>query len=308
MALFKKNNATAAERDLDSLRHRRALLMKQKEIAEGALEKAIADRRKILLEADIEQNGGREPVKALIERLRDENESIVDALSAIDGKICDAEVRIAAEKDETARRREVEKRQAALAAARNLLDRSREINAELVDALALLRSCGPACAAAHGNLEYFANEMPGGIRAAFTEAAAYCVMVAEGTAPINAEPVAPQAPPAAAPAVERMAIFLRGPSRWVEPDGEHTAGPHNIVSPPKRVAELALQFGHAVPAHSETAKHLRSLADPHPGWFSPASCLDISQPIPEPATPEPRATVPLCTALFRAPAPLSPTR
>src|SRR5262249_30824371 len=72
-----------------------------------------------------------------------------------------------------------------------------------------------------------------------------------------------------------------------EPDGEIvTAGPHNVVSPPTRIAQLALQHGHAVPPDSETARALRALADPHPGWFSPQSCLDISQPIPAPKPPE----------------------
>ena len=257
MALFKKNNATAAERDLDALRHRKALLEKQREIAESALEKAVADRRRILLESDLDQNGGqREPV-ALIERLKDENEAVTDALAVIDQKIADAEARVAAEKDETARQREAEKRQAGLAAARNMLDRFREISTELVDALALLRSCGPACAAAHGNLEYFARELPGGIQAAFIEVEGYCAMVAGGNVPIRAEVVAPQTPPPA-PAIERRVIVCLQASKWFEPDGTiRTAGKLSQAHVPITIAEQAVAIDNALPVDSDAYKRLR---------------------------------------------------
>jgi hypothetical protein len=60
------------ERELDGLRHRRDLLHRQREAAEAALQKALADRRRILLEADLDKTGGeREPVRRLVERLRE---------------------------------------------------------------------------------------------------------------------------------------------------------------------------------------------------------------------------------------------
>jgi hypothetical protein len=301
MALFKsKNGVSDVEKEIDQLRTRRKMLAGQQQTATAALAQAREHRRTRLLEQDLDSID-RDKLKNIVPRLVDELDAVNDALVSVDQKLADAESRLAAEAERTAREREVKKRQAALGAARNMLDRFREISRELVDALALLAPCGPACAAAHGNLEYLSRELPSGIQAAFDEVGGYCATIASGDAPIRTESLA--APPAAPPApkVERVPIFLRGPSRWQEPDGEHTAGPHNIVSPPKPIAELALQYGHAVAADSETARHLRSLADPHPGWFSPGSCLDISQPIREPKPPEVHVTVPVQHSLAGQP-------
>jgi hypothetical protein len=208
------------ERELEQLRHRRSLLDRQREVAEASLAKALADRRRILLEADLDKtNGDREPVRRLVERLRDENDSVVDAIGALDRQIGEAEMKLAAEREVRARDAERVKRQEALNAARNVLARYREISAELVDALALLAPCGPMCATARANVEYISREMPAGVESAFVEAASYIAMVASGDAPIRIE-AAPVTPPTPPPAIERKQIFLRHPGRWVEA-GEH---------------------------------------------------------------------------------------
>src|SRR5262249_44679596 len=152
--------------------------------AETALQKAIGDRRRILLEADLDRtNGQREPVRQLVERLRDEAESIDDALAALDRQIGEAELRFEAERDARERDQERQKRQEALNAARAVFDRYKEISAELVDALKLLTPCGPTCAATHANIEYLNRELPGGVESAFAEAQSYIVQVTEGTTP-----------------------------------------------------------------------------------------------------------------------------
>ena len=82
--------------------------------------------------------------------------------------------------------------------------------------------------------------------AALQETDSYAATVASCHAAIKNEPKSIELPKPPKP-VERMPVFLRGPSKWREPDGEViTAGPHCTVSPPAAIARAALEFGHTV--------------------------------------------------------------
>jgi hypothetical protein len=274
------------ERELEALRHRRELLTRQREVADGALSKALADRRRVLLESDLDKTGGeREPIRRLVERLRDEAESITDAIGSLDRQISETEDKLAQERDKGIRDRERQHRQEALDAARVVLGDFRAVSARMVEALAPLAGIGVMSAAAHTNLAYLAGELDKGIQASFAEVESYISMIVSGDAPIKIDPpmVAPVPPPAA---IKRKAVFLRRAGRWQEGPEVITAGKHVTCSPPLAIALAAIEHGHAVDPESRVAQELRRLQDPDYAFQPAASCLDISRPMPAPAQPE----------------------
>jgi hypothetical protein len=304
MGLFRAKNGVAdAEKEIDGLKTRRKALLAQHQTATAALARAKEDRRTRLLESDLDAAGAdREKVKGLVLRLADELDAVADALATVDGKLADAEGKLLAERERGKRDAERQRRQEQLDAARAARNEFKEVAARMVEALAPLTSVGVMSAAAHTNLAYLAGELDKGLTAAFDEVAQYISMVSAGTVEIKIEPPVPHAPPSA-PAIERMPIFLRAPSRWREADGEVvTAGPHCTVSPPVDVARAALQFNHAVEVDSETARALRAQMDPDYGWWAADRCCDLTQPAPAPGQPEVHVSEPARHSEFAPPA------
>jgi hypothetical protein len=98
VGIFTKRNP------VDDLKHRKSLLQKQLDAAERRVAEAVDERRRTLLEGDVEKNGG-QPIKSVVPRLRDEVETIREAIGEISGRIAEAEAQLAAERDRTTRDR-----------------------------------------------------------------------------------------------------------------------------------------------------------------------------------------------------------
>jgi hypothetical protein len=299
-----KNNGVAdLEREIDGLRTRRKALLVLQDMAGAALQKALDDRKNRLVEADIDENNAA-TARALVIRLRDENESTAEALAAVNAKISDAEARLAAERELRKRDTERELRMNQVAACRDALDEFKSASIRLVEALAPLAGIGALSAAAHVNAQYLTGELAKGVQGAFDEAQFYVEGVVNGGAPIKVDaPVLPVAPPPPA-AVERKQIFLRHPGRWTEAGEVITAGKHTTPTPPLAIALAAIEHGHAVDPSSRVAQELRRLQDPDFAFQRSADCFDISQPMPEPRPAEVHvASPPVHSTLAPVPGP-----
>jgi hypothetical protein len=293
MAFLKRGTAIGEiEKERDQLLTRRKALLAQQAAATAALARAIEDRSQRMVEADMDA-GTADKARALTIRLRDENDSITDALASLDAKIGECEARLEIERERGKRDQERQARQEQLDHVRDVRERFREACRELIAALKPLASIGPDSANAHAVTEYLDAQLALAHEAGFAECASYVARVSAGATEIKVEPPAasPTPPPAT---IERKAVFLRHPGRWTEENGEViTAGRHVVCSPPIAVALAAIQHGHAVDPESRVAQELRRLQDPDFAWQPPASCIDISRPIPAPQLAEAHATTPL---------------
>jgi hypothetical protein len=290
MGLLRRNETDNIEKLLDQQRTRKKMLLAQKAAAESALQRALANRRQTMIEADMD-NGRTQEARALTVRLRDENDSIDDALSSLDAQISEIEARLVAERAARARELEAARLREEMAKVREKLTAMKTACAEATDAMRALDKI-PAMLAARENLERVAPQLVVGTELGLADGESYIAqMLAEHT-PILAElPAAPEPPPPAA--IERKQIFLRHPGKWVENGEIVTAGKHVVCMPPLAVALAAIQHGHAVDPESRVAQELRRLQDPDYAFQPAASCFDISRPMPEPKPAEPRATEPI---------------
>jgi hypothetical protein len=237
MAFLKRGTAISdVEKERDQLLTRKKALAAQKATAEAALQRAVADRQNTMIEADMD-SGRAQEARALTVRLRDEYETVVDVLAAVDQKLADAEARLAAERDKAERDAERERREKQLERVRAAAKDFSTVAEMLLDKLAPLRGVGVMCSAAHVNLTYLAGELAKGFDCAFSEVQSYINQLEGGDVAIRTE-AAPVAPPAPQPKVERKQIFLRHPGRWQE-NGETTAGRHVTCSPPIAIALAA---------------------------------------------------------------------
>jgi hypothetical protein len=285
MGIFRKSAVEQLESEIDQLHTRRKLLARQREAADAALQKALADRRKRLLEDDLDRsNGERGPVRALIERLRDENDSITDALNSLDAKLAEAETKLAQARERGKRDAERQHRQEQLDAARAARNEFKEVAARMVEALAPLAPIGVMSAAAHVNLQYLAGELTKGFDAAFTEVQSYISMVTAGEAAIKAEPVVlPSAPPPAP--IERRSVTLLQASRWMDVDGIRTGGKLSEADLPLAVAEKALAYGYALETGSDAVRRMLETTGRDYAPQLPQHCVDITRPAPAPGLP-----------------------
>jgi hypothetical protein len=293
MGLLRRTNSIEnSERQLGDLRARRELLARQLTMAEGNLQRETARRRRVMLEESLDANGNdRDKLRTVIERARDEVDVTRDAISTLDVQISEAEVRLAAERERTAREREAARLREEMDKARVQLSELRTKFGQVAHAMRALDRI-PAMLAARENLERVGPQLLTGAELGLADGESYAQqMLAEHT-PIRAE--APAPPPAPQPPkVERKAIFLRHPGKWMENDETITAGRHVTCSPPIAVALAAIEYGHAVDPESHVAQSLRELQGPDYAWQPPRSCADLSRPIPAPKPAEVHATEPL---------------
>jgi hypothetical protein len=295
MALFKpKNPATGIERELENLRYRKSQLHSLLVAAETRLGEVLDERRRSLLEADLDKVGGeRERVRALIDRHRDERDSAIDAIATIDQKLADCETRLAQERDKGARKREADKRSEEVDKARMELSEYRSANARMIDALRPLAGIVPAALAALENLQRLGHELAIGVELALAESESYVTMMRDGGAPIRTELAPPPAPPQP-PKVERLTVVCLAPSKWREASGEiRSAGRLCEADPPRAIADRALQLHNAILPNS--AEHLR-LRETEPVDHAPQlerDCFWLDQPKPQSKPAEPHATTPV---------------
>jgi hypothetical protein len=283
--IFGRKSLTA---EIDGLHTRRDLLSKQLTVVEEKIAEATAARQVHLLEGNLDAPG--EPV--IIERLRDEKSAVIDALAAIDVKVVDAQRRLAEEQD--SRRREVASREltasadALAAVSADLAGVVARIPAALADVLSRL----PAPhAVSPERIKTFADGLVEALQAEAGEARAYIVRLGSGDAPVISSRAEETKPPS--PIVERREVFLLGPSRWTEPNGEVlTSGTHTTCSPPASIAACALEFGHALEPLSAHAIVLRQRIPPNYGPYAAEDCIDLAEPRPTKQVGTPTAALP----------------
>jgi hypothetical protein len=262
--------------ELDQLRARKSLLEKQLATANRELAAAVEARQQVLVEGDPVEPNERPD---LVARLRDELEAVRNAIATVDQRIVEAEGRLAEEQD--SRRRGVASRELTASAdaldhaANAVADAFAKVPAVLDDVLSRMPLPHLILKA---NVESFAASVVEALRAQAGEARAYIVRLAAGDAAL-VSPRIEEVKPAPVPAVERREVFLLGPSRWTEPNGEVvTSGTHTTCSPPAAIAARALELGHALEPLSEHAIVLRQRIPPNFGCFSPQDCVDLTQP------------------------------
>jgi hypothetical protein len=238
------------EAELAALATRKDLLTRQLATAEQRLGEAVAARKVHLLEGDPDVPIGETPI---IERLRDEKAATLDALTTISERIAEAENRLASERDLALRSAAGKE----LTAAADALDRVAAdlagIVARIPAALADVLSRLPAPhAVSPERIKTFADGLVEALQAEAGEARAYSLRLTSGDAAVISSRAEETKPPS--PIVERREVFLLGPSRWTEPNGEVlTSGTHTTCSPPAAIAARALEFGHALDPLSDFA-------------------------------------------------------
>jgi hypothetical protein len=275
LGIFKRKSLAA---DLDQLNTRKSLLVGQLEIAERKLAEATAARAAHLLEGDLDVPNEQSP---LIQRLHDEKDAIVIAISTIGERIAESESKFAAERDLALRSAAAKE----LAVKADTLDRvTNEVAAAIAKMPAVLDDVLNRMPLPHlilkANVESFAASVVEALRAEVGEARRYITRLVEGDAALVTPRTEAEANPAPAPAIERQTVFLLGRSKWAENGEIITSGPHCSVSPPIEIARLALRHGHAIATGSDLAVTLQMRQPPSYANYAPADCLDISQPKP----------------------------
>jgi hypothetical protein len=286
MVLFKRKGES--EREVADLRKRRTMLAERLLAAERDLAQALDDRRRVLLEADLDAPAT-EPI--MIGRLRDEKDALVDAIGRVDAKIAEAEQRIATDRERTAREKEAAERRRQIEAADAAAQDFAAAAERLVATLQPLAPVSLAAGAAASNTKYLTDQLSLGVAAGLAECRSYIARVASGTVAIVAEPIR-IAPPPPAPDVERIAVMLFQASRWNEPDGVTDTGARNgIVKLPVAVAERACVRNLAVRIDSERYHKLRaSEVEPYgQQWAKPLpqdTVVDLDHPDAPATVPE----------------------
>jgi hypothetical protein len=262
--------------ELDGLNARKGLLAKQLTTVEEKLDEAIASRQTRLLEGDPADVTSEPPI--IIERLRDEKSAVVDALATIDSKIMDAQASVDREQDRV--RRETGSKELAIVVEglTRVHDELAAVAAKVAPALSAVLNKLPAPhVVAPERVKAFLDGVLEAAQTVLHEGQAHSSRLVAGDAQVVraiAEPVMPSAP-----IVERQQIFLLVNGKWTEPDGTvRTAGRHIECDPPAAIAELAIEYGHALEPLNEHAIALRQRTAACYAHFAESDCVDISRP------------------------------
>jgi hypothetical protein len=281
VAIFKKkqdNGPVALELERADGLARRDRLREKLAGARAALDRAIADRRKSLLESDDTGDTGSQQIMTL----GIEHDAIADAVELLDNKIKDLESWLAVER----RRAERE------GAAAELDDRVRKV----VAAVATLRTSAAAvCAALPGVLQLtpHSNQQFGKdladlfvnvtttINETLDRARGQVAALKSGDGDARAVVVpAPPPPPAPAPVIERIDVLLIANSCWPE-NGSMVTGPRWSLRPvPVEIVARVEPLGWVIRRDSEVVRRLLDSQQLMSGgpWHSPAvsDCVDLS--------------------------------
>jgi hypothetical protein len=277
------NRGSEGERELANLRRRWELVAGQLQSAERALNEAVDERRKVLLEADLEnlaKNGSQSP-KAFISRLRDEHSACVDALATLDHKIVAAEQKIAVERDIAARQAEAELRTRQISEAEEARARFIAAGELLAQKLEPLVPTAIEVGAAAGNVKFLTAQLALGVEAGLVAAKGYAARITETGEPIRVE-IAKVEPPKPLPRIERRSMLLLQASLWPDPEepspGIRTSGKMTTVPLPLAVADAAERYGFALEPYGPVAMRYREFEPVDYAYNSPNGCRDISKP------------------------------
>jgi hypothetical protein len=280
-----KDGVSTIQGEIDELRARKKMLGKQLETAEASLSKAIDDRRRQLLESDLDKTNG-QPIKNIVGRLRDERDAVTDALDSIAVKLAEAEQRLVAERDKAARDAERQRRQEQLDHVRLSIEAYQGALTRLIESLEPLRGAALSIASILDSLKYLSPQIQTGLKIGVADIGAYIEQMLVGRLPIAPEAAPAAVPKPLPPPMQRQVVFLRHAAKWVE-DGEiKTSGPHTTPALPAEVARLALEYDHAVAMDSPTAAGLRAQKDPDYAFWDPSRCVDLMKPKPAPQSHE----------------------
>jgi hypothetical protein len=288
--IFKRKNREASaalaqlEAELSRSRERRDRLNGQLGEAQRSLDLALAERRRVLVEADADTGSqGRDEVL----RGREEVEAIADAIEQIEARIAHLQTRVTQEKDRLARAeasRELIEHVNALARATDGFTAAAKVMIErapaAIDRMAPGYSQVPI---AVGNLiAQITTEM----NLVANEARHYAAAIANGDAAIRIPPPAIEMPKPA-PQVACVSVLLYGDVKWRDANGETMTAPRmGLWSLPAATAQRAIASGWAVPSDAPIVQRLRE-ADAGVGqsWAPPPAhaCTDLdADPIKRP--------------------------
>jgi hypothetical protein len=305
MALLRRkseNPIAALERELSDLTSRRDALDARLATAAGELAQAFDQRRQSLLDSDLSDEIASARRDATCRAAQDRHGSLVDALAAIGAKVADVETVLIAARDHAAREvvaRAVTADADALAAAAATFS---EAGAKLISAaqavVARVPTINPQFAS---ELASVVQTIPAAAISELLDAArSHSAQVAAGSAPPR-RPVPPPAPEPPAERVERATIFALSPLRWVEGAQTVLAPQYGWASPPKHLAELAVERGLAGPRDSE---HVRRVIESFgvasgPGPGEPERAIDLDSLADDrPATEQPAEGQPRTPPMF----------
>jgi hypothetical protein len=274
----RKNLLDEPTSELENLRHRKSQLTALLSAAEQRLAEATQDRQAKLLESDL-ANGP--PIEVPVFRFADERDAVRAALATVDSKITDAQASVDREQDRIKRDAAAKKLNAAAEDLTKLASELSAVSGKIPNVLSAVLELLPVPPVSQPRVSAFVAGVLEALEVAAREAQSHVAQITAGAAQI-CEPAAQQLVTPPAPAIDRTPIFLLGPGRWLEPNGEVvTSGAHVVVSPPAPIAARALEFRHALDPLCNDAVLLRQRCPPRYGHYPPQDCLDISEPKPD---------------------------
>ena len=277
MAFLKRKIAdpiVATEAEIEAMRIRRGALAGQLATAESSLAAMIADRRRHLVEEDTDADAAHHPRNA-VASLRDHIDAITDALATLDGKITEAEAKLASQRDQAEREAAARELTAMVDGLLAAVDKFSASAGELVEQVAPLVPRVPYMAPdIAGRLAVWTRDVSLAATEISQMARTHAAQVAAGEAGIRRP--APPPPPPALP-VPRRPVFLLVAGRWPDTDGERTASRHTVVDLPVPIADRAVQLGLAITdTNGERARKLAEFESPDYARVSPDVCIDLT--------------------------------
>jgi hypothetical protein len=275
MAFLRRRSAfEQLENEIAGLRSRRDVLADRLARADADIERALADRRRQLVETDLDQ-GDVEPTH--IGQLREARASFADAVAAIDLKIAEAVARLDQERDRLQRKTAATELSGVTDELAKLADDLAAVTSKIPSKLGAVIDRLPHAVVSKSHTAAFADEVVAALRLVVSEARSHASQVTAGTGSIYEPAQQPANPPV--PKVERLEIFPLQPSKWTEPDGTVlTVGAHVTCDPPVEVARAALANGNAIDPLCDNAITLRTRVPPCYAHYAAEDCIDITQP------------------------------
>jgi hypothetical protein len=281
MPVFRRRNETPLERELSATRERRDKLKGQRTEAQRALDLALAERRRTLVEADADDGL---ISRDLVRGARDLLEQLEDAIAHLDARITGIEHKIAAEQEKSRREQaagELARYADALAAAVGSFEAS---IAMLAKAIPDVVGRTPLANLEYGRgVERLLSEVATELHLVVTNAKTHCAALLTAETVTIRRPEAPVEVLPSAPEIERTPLLILADNvKWREGDAVKTAPRYGYASPPRPAAERAIAACLAVLADSDVARRLRE-GDHHNAvgnsWHKPAQhlCIDIDR-------------------------------
>jgi hypothetical protein len=291
--LRRKSPIEQLENEVGGLRSRRAVLADRLARADVDIERALADRRRQLVETDSDE-GDVEPTR--VGQLRDTRASFADAIGALDIKIAEAVARLDEARDRARREVAVRELGVAVDSLAKLADDFGAVAGKLPDALASVLDRLPVPPVSKTHVQGFVGAVIEALQLA-VRSRSHASQITAGVGSI-CEP-SPQLATPPPPPVERLKIFPLQPSKWSEADGSVvTTGRHTTISPPVSIARAALANGTALDPFCDNAIVLRQRIPPDYSCYAEADCIDLAEPKPAKLVGTPTAAPPVIHSEF----------